>query len=89
MILLIGNKGIRMGFRSSFPVEMTLEGFEDVSQERHSAVWKHFLVNKILDRVKCKHCDEMFTAFTSTMGRHLKTKHSIEVKSLRTDQPMK
>jgi len=84
-----GNKGIRMGFRSCLPVEVTLEGFEDVSQERHSAVWKHFLVNKILDRVKCKHCDEMLTAFTSTMGRHLKTKHSIEVKSLRTDQPMK
>merc|ERR1712001_687017 len=80
-------KYLKMGFRSSFPNEISMEGFEDVSGTRQSEVWKHFLLNKALEKARCKHCTDMFIAITSTMNRHLKLKHGIEVKSVRTDAP--
>lgn len=72
-------KYLKMGFRSSFPNEISMEGFEDVSGTRQSEVWKHFLLNKALEKARCRHCSDMFIAITSTMNRHLKQKHKLDV----------
>jgi len=83
-------KYFKKGFRSSFasPIS-TVEGFEDYSERRTSEVWKHFLLNKAMEKAKCKHCSELLSVVTTTLKNHLKMKHQIFVKSLRDDRPVR
>ena len=83
-------KYFKKGFRSSItPNIVTLEGFEDFSEDpkRQSEVWKHFLLNKVLEKAKCKHCSEILSIVTTTLKNHLRMKHKIHVKSLRDERP--
>ena len=60
----------------------SMVGYEDVSHSKRSEVWKHFLLNKVLDDAKCVYCSVKLSPVTSTLGRHLKIKHNIVVKSI-------
>ena len=53
--------------------------FEDVSHIKKSHVWKFFLFNQSQNLAKCKFCGKFMSASggtTSTMMRHIKSKHS-------------
>ena len=64
--------------------------WEDVSEERHSEVWKHFLLNKKLRQAKCHHCDSVPLSIkhgsTSSLINHLNQKHDIHFDKNEIDQ---
>ena len=84
-------KYFKKGFRSTISTNETVQGFEEVSDDpkRQSEVWKHFMLNKVLEKAKCNHCSEILSIVTTTLKNHLKMKHKINVKSLRDDRPFR
>ena len=56
--------------------------FKDISTFRRSEVWDYFDFSQELQQAKCKICKVLLKtpgSTTSTITRHLKTKHKIEV----------
>ena len=56
--------------------------FKDVTTSRRSEVWNYFDFSQELQQTKCKVCKVLLKtpgSTTSTITRHLKTKHKIEV----------
>ena len=66
--------------------ESNNENFKDISDEKKSGVWKHFLFSRIEELVKCVHCSATLTQKpnygSKSMHSHLKSQHSITVQKL-------
>ena len=62
------------------------ENFEDLSGEKKSGVWKHFLFSRIEELVKCVHCSATLIQKpnygSKSMHSHLKSQHGITVQKL-------
>ena len=66
--------------------ESNNENFKDISDEKKSGVWKHFLFSRIEELVKCVHCSATLIQKpnygSKSMHSHLKSQHSNTVQKL-------
>ena len=70
------------------------DGFEDITlgSDFRSVVWSHFLLNKSLQRIKCKKCSYNSSrkqCTTTLLSKHMLKEHSIDAKIASKDSNQK